>query len=170
MTPIDAPMPEPTLDDLALYLLQLEPDDRAELGRAREQLATIALANRTPITAQPYVAGVVRALGPLADGTAPDPAAALREVGRLLECAVTAVPVRARAQRPWLPSELVEELVAAHSAFAGDGAVAALARADRAVADKAARVLRAVRELQALLPRDVPSDVGGWLAADPGRH
>ena len=163
-------MPEPTLDDLALHLLQLEPDDRAELGRAREQLAAMALANRTPIAAQPYVAGAVRALGPLADGTAPDPAAAVREVGRLLDCAVTAVPVRSRAQRPWLPSELVEELVAAHAALAGDEAVTALARADRAVADKTARVLRAVRELHALLPRDVPADVGGRLATDLGRH
>ena len=163
-------MPEPTLDDVALYLLQLEPDDCAELGRAREQLAAMALANRTPIAAQPYVARAVRALGPLADGTAPDPAAAVREVGRLLECAVTTVPVRSRAQRAWLPSELVEELVAAEAAFGGDEAVTALARADRAVADKAARVLRAVRELQALLPREGPSDPGARFAADLGRH
>lgn len=164
-------MPEPTLDDVALYLLQLEPDDRAELGRAREQLAAMALANRTPIAAQPYVAGAVRALGPLADGTAPDPAAAVREVGRLLERAVTTVSVRSRAQRAaWLPGELVEELVVAQAAFGGDEAVAALARADRGVADKAARVLRAVRELQALLPRDGLADVGGRFPADLGRH
>lgn len=163
-------MPEPTLDDLALSLLQLEPDDRAELGRAREQLAAMALANRTPITAQPYVARAVRALGPLADGTAPDPAAAVREVGRLLECAVTAVPVRSRVQRPWLPCELVEELVAAHAALAGDEAFTALARADRAAADKAARMLRAVRELQGLLPRDVPSDSSGRPTDGLGRH
>ena len=163
-------MPEPTLDDLALFLLQLEPDDRAELGRAREQLAAMALANRTPIAAQPYVARAVRALGPLADGTAPDPAAAAREVGRLLECAVTAVPVRSRTQRPWLPRELVEELVTAYAGLAGDEAFTALVRADRAAADKAARVLRAVRELQALLPRDVPSDHSGRPTDGLGRH
>lgn len=85
-------MDHPTLDDVALYVLQLEPDDRAELGHAREQLTELAFANRVGIAAQPHVAAAIRSLGSLAGGTAEDPAAAMREVGRLLQRALGVAP------------------------------------------------------------------------------
>ncbi len=85
-------MTEPTLDDVALHVLQLEPEDGEDLARVREQLAALAFGNRVSIAAQPLVAGAVRVLTGLADGTAADPRAALGEVGRLLQRALEATP------------------------------------------------------------------------------
>lgn len=94
-------MSEPTLDEVALFVLQLEPDDREELGRVREQLADLTSGNRVAIASQPLVAGAVRALTRLVDGTAGDPAATLSEVGRLLQRALDVVPpFRAAAAVP----------------------------------------------------------------------
>lgn len=93
------------LDDVALRILQLDPEDRMELGRARAQLIELALTNGIAIAAQPLVAGAVRALTPLVDGTAEDPPAAMREVGRLLQDAVDAAP-------PLLPMPLRPTAVA----------------------------------------------------------
>ena len=81
-------MAEFTLDDAVTLLLQLEPEDRDELARVREALADLAFGNRVPITIQPVVAKAVRVLKPLAEGTAPDPAAAFAEVCALLEQAM----------------------------------------------------------------------------------
>ncbi|HEY0777157.1 MAG TPA: chemotaxis protein CheA [Gemmatirosa sp.] len=81
-------MIELALDDVITYLLQLEPADREDLARVREQLADLAFGNKVGIAVQPIVARAVRALKPLVDGTAPDPAAALAEVGALLEAAI----------------------------------------------------------------------------------
>jgi two-component system chemotaxis sensor kinase CheA len=78
-------MAEFSLDDAVTLLLQLEPEDRDDLARVREQLADLAFGNKVAIAVQPLVARAVRALKPLAEGTALDPAAALAEVGALLE-------------------------------------------------------------------------------------
>jgi len=74
-----------SLDDAVTLLLQLEPEDRDELARLREALADLAFGNQVPISLQPLVAKAVRVLGPLADGTAADPAATFAEVCALLE-------------------------------------------------------------------------------------
>jgi two-component system chemotaxis sensor kinase CheA len=74
-----------SLDDAVTLLLQLEPEDRDEIARLREALADLAFSNQMPIAVQPLVARAVRALGPLAAGTAEDPAAAFAEVSELLE-------------------------------------------------------------------------------------
>ena len=81
-------MAEYSLDDAVTLLLQLEPEDREDLARVREALAELAFGNRVPIAVQPLVARAVRALRPLAEGTAPDAAAALAEVSALLEQAM----------------------------------------------------------------------------------
>jgi two-component system chemotaxis sensor kinase CheA len=74
-----------TLDDVATLLLQLEPEDRDDLARAREQLADLAFGNKVGIAVQPLVAKAIKALKPLAAGTAADPAAAYAEVCALME-------------------------------------------------------------------------------------
>jgi two-component system, chemotaxis family, sensor kinase CheA len=74
-----------SLDDAVTLLLQLEPEDRDELARLREALADLAFGNQMPISVQPIVAKAVRVLGPLANGTAPDPAATFAEVCAILE-------------------------------------------------------------------------------------
>ena len=160
-------MPEPTLDDVALQLLQLEPQDRVAPRRARERLAEVALTARTGVAAQPYVARAVRALGPLADGTASDSAAAMREVGRLLQCAVEAAAEPAKPERVRPPTDLVEELATAHALLAGDPAFAGLLGRGGEFADCAARLSRAVRMLQRVA-RDVSVDARSHPVADLG--
>jgi hypothetical protein len=98
-----------TLDDVATLLLQLEPEDRHELALAREQLADLAFGNKVGIATQPLVARAVKALKPLADGTAADPVAAYAEVCALVEramdaqaaitAAATAAPAPPRGRR-----------------------------------------------------------------------
>ncbi len=85
-------MPEPTLDDVATYFLQLEPEDRDDLGRVRDQLADLAFGNKVAISVQPLLARAVRTLKPLVEGKAPDPAAVLAEVGALLEQVMAGAP------------------------------------------------------------------------------
>lgn len=162
-------MIEPTLDDVALHLLQLEPQDRAALRHARERLAEVALAGRGGMAAQPYVARAVRALGPLADGTAGDSAAVMREVGRLLQCAVEAASEPPRVERARPTADLVEELAAAHALLAGDAGYVGLLSHDGEFAERAARLSRAVRGLQRAA-RDIASDARGRPAADLGGH
>ncbi|MDF1506266.1 hypothetical protein PYV61_25140, partial [Roseisolibacter sp. H3M3-2] len=89
-----------TLDDAVTLLLQLEPEDRDEFARIREALADLAFGNKVPIAIQPTVARAVRVLKPLADGTAPDPAAAFAEVCALLEQAMDGPPAAAPAPPP----------------------------------------------------------------------
>jgi two-component system chemotaxis sensor kinase CheA len=106
-------MAEFTLDDAVTLLLQLEPEDRDEFARVREALADLAFGNQVPIAIQPVVARAVRVLKPLAEGTAPDPAAAFAEVCALLEQAMapvasspaptTAVPAPPPAPPPAAP-------------------------------------------------------------------
>jgi two-component system chemotaxis sensor kinase CheA len=98
-------MAEFTLDDAVTLLLQLEPEDRDEFARVREALADLAFGNKVPIAIQPVVAKAVRVLKPLAEGTAPDPAAAFAEVCALLEQAMdgdgaTPAPAPAAAAAP----------------------------------------------------------------------
>ncbi len=62
-----------SLDDAVTLLLQLEPEDRDDLARAREQLADLAFGNKVGIAVQPLVAKAIKALKPLAAGTAADP-------------------------------------------------------------------------------------------------
>ena len=94
-------MAEFTLDDAVTLLLQLEPEDRDEFARVREALADLAFGNKVPIAIQPTVAKAVRVLKPLAEGTAPDPAAAFAEVCALLEQAMDGAPAAtAPAPRP----------------------------------------------------------------------
>ena len=68
-----------SLDDAVTLLLQLEPEDRDDFARVREALADLAFGNQVPIAIQPTVAKAVRVLKPLAEGTAPDPAAAFEQ-------------------------------------------------------------------------------------------
>jgi two-component system chemotaxis sensor kinase CheA len=91
-----------TLDDVATLLLQLEPEDRDDFARAREQLADLAFGNKVSIAAQPLVAGAMRALKPLAEGVAPDPAGAFAKVCALLEqaMAIDAAPPGRPAAAP----------------------------------------------------------------------
>ena len=86
-------MSELTLDDVAIYLVQLEPEDRDDLARVREHLADLVFGNKIGISAQPLVARAMRTLKPLVDGTAADPAAALTEVGVTLQQALQATTV-----------------------------------------------------------------------------
>lgn len=83
-------MAEPTLDAVALRVLQLEPDDRGELRRVRAQLAALALGDAVAVAARPLVMGAVEALASLVEGTAADPAVVMRAVGALLERALQA--------------------------------------------------------------------------------
>ncbi len=66
----------------------------------RGQLALLVFENRVAIAAQPLVAAAMRALTSLTDGTAADPAAAVREVGRRLERALDVGPARPTARAP----------------------------------------------------------------------
>ena len=162
-------MTEPTLDDVALHLLQLEPQDRAALRRVRERLAEGALAGHTRMAAQPYIARAVRALGPLADGTAWDAAAVMHEVGRLLQRAVEAAS-DAPPSAPARPAaELVEELVAAHALLAADAGYRGLMDGGGQSAERAGRLSRAVRALQCA-GRDAPSDAHIRPTADLGGY
>src|SRR5688500_9928655 len=94
-------MPTPrSLDDAVLLLLQLEPHDRDALASLRESLAELAFGNQVSFAVQPLVARAVRALGPLAAGSAPDPAAAFAEVSALLERVMDASAPAALAAEP----------------------------------------------------------------------
>ena len=97
-------MSAPTLDDVATLLLQLEPEDRDDLARAREQLADLAFGNQMSIATQPIVARALKALKPLADGTAADPAAAFAEVCALIERAMDSGAPAAAPAVPSTPS------------------------------------------------------------------
>src|SRR5689334_13719819 len=89
-----------SLDDAVTLLLQLEPEDRDELARLREALADLAFGNQVPIAVQPLVAKVVRVLGPLAAGTAPDPQATFAEVCALLEQVMDTRPAPGSTSAP----------------------------------------------------------------------
>jgi two-component system chemotaxis sensor kinase CheA len=97
---MSVPPSDLTLDDVATLLLQLEPEDRDDLARAREQLADLAFGNRVGIAVQPLVAKAVKALKPLAEGTAADPAAAYAEVCALVERAMDATAAGPAAKAP----------------------------------------------------------------------
>ncbi len=97
---MSVPPSDLTLDDVATLLLQLEPEDRDDLARAREQLADLAFGNRVGIAVQPLVAKAVKALKPLAEGTAADPAAAYAEVCALVERAMDATAAGPAATAP----------------------------------------------------------------------
>ena len=119
-------MSDSTLEDVVLHILQLEPGDRDDFGRAREQLAELAFGGRLAIAAQPLVAGAMRAIKPLADGTAADPAAAFAEASALLERALgvapLAAPTSAPARAPESPAR-VPERDAGVSVDTGDGGI-----------------------------------------------
>ena len=113
-------MSDPTLEDVVLHILQLEPGDRDDFGRAREQLAELAFGGRLAIAAQPLVAGAMRAMKPLAEGTAADPSAAFVEASQLLERALEIAPLAAPTRAPDVPLR-VEPIVLGESADASDG-------------------------------------------------
>ncbi|MDQ6926887.1 MAG: hypothetical protein M3154_11725 [Candidatus Eremiobacteraeota bacterium] len=89
----------PTLDDVALRVLQLEPEDQEALAYVHEQLTWLAAADRVVPAAQPLVAAAVRALAPILRGTVDDPANALGRVGRLMQSAVLAAEGGVRRRR-----------------------------------------------------------------------
>jgi len=94
-----------SLDDAVTLLLQLGPEDRDELARLREALMDLAFGNEVPIDVQPLVAKAVRVLGPLADGSAADPAAAFADVSAILE----AVMERSGPDSPPAVAEVAED-------------------------------------------------------------
>lgn len=88
------------LDDAATLLMQLEATDTADLATLRDALTDLAFENKVPLAAQPHVARAARILGTIVNGTAPDAAAALAEVGDVLEAAMKASESKAPAAKP----------------------------------------------------------------------
>ena len=86
-----------TLDDAATLLMQLEATDTADLATLRDALTDLAFENRVPLSAQPFVARAARVLGTIVNGSAPDAAAAIADVGTALEAAMKACEQTPRA-------------------------------------------------------------------------
>ena len=79
-----------SLDDAATLLMQLEATDTSDLASLRDALTDLAFENKVPLRAQPFVAKAARLLGTIVNGTAPDTAAAMTEVGQAIEEAMKA--------------------------------------------------------------------------------
>ncbi len=77
--------------------MQLEATDTADLATLRDALTDLAFENRVPLSAQPFVARAARVLGTIVNGTAPDSAAAIADVGTALEAAMKACEQAPRA-------------------------------------------------------------------------
>ncbi len=77
--------------------MQLEATDTADLATLRDALTDLAFENRVPLSAQPFVARAARVLGTIVNGTAPDAAAAIADVGSALESAMKACEHAPRA-------------------------------------------------------------------------
>lgn len=79
-----------SLDDAATLLMQLEATDTSDLASLRDALTDLAFENKVPLRAQPFVAKAARLLGTIVNGTAPDVAAAMTDVGHAIEEAMKA--------------------------------------------------------------------------------
>jgi hypothetical protein len=104
---MSVPPSDLTLDDVATLLLQLEPEDRDDWRAPASSSPTSRSATRSASAVQPLVARAVKALKPLADGTAADPAAAYAEVCALVERAMDATagaPAPAAKPAPAAPA------------------------------------------------------------------
>ena len=79
-----------TLDDAATLLMQLEVTDTTDLAMLRDALTDLAFENRVPLRAQPFVARAARVLGTIVNGSTPDAAASIGEVGQAISDAMRA--------------------------------------------------------------------------------
>ncbi|MFB3885959.1 MAG: chemotaxis protein CheA [Thermodesulfobacteriota bacterium] len=77
-----------TLHDIAALIVQIEPNDLADLVRAR--LALIALSNSSPAPIQRLLAKAIEKIDRMVGGNAPDPSGLLADIGVLIEEAIEA--------------------------------------------------------------------------------
>ncbi|MDZ7260509.1 MAG: chemotaxis protein CheA [candidate division KSB1 bacterium] len=83
--------PRLSLDDIAAFLVQLEPDDLSGLVSVREALSSMTTEESYPAAVQKILAQAIQNLEALIQGNVSDPSAAIVEAGRLIEAAMNAM-------------------------------------------------------------------------------
>ncbi len=78
-----------TLDDIAALLVQIEPNDLADLAQVRRALN--AIAESSPGTAQGPIVEAVKKIDQMTEGKVSDPSGLLADLGALIEKAIDAV-------------------------------------------------------------------------------
>ena len=93
-----------SLDDAAAFLVQLEADDLAGLGRFRESLNAIVENETLPESSLENIVQAVKEVGEIIDASASDPGSTMAEIGRLLEKAMDAMDENLRPEQNSRPS------------------------------------------------------------------
>ncbi|MBM4278789.1 MAG: chemotaxis protein CheA [Deltaproteobacteria bacterium] len=93
-----------TLNDIAALIVQIEPNDLADLGRVRSALSIIS--ESSPASVQKPIAEAVKKIDQMTEGKASDPSALLVDIGALIEEAIDAMEKFSEEEASFLGPDL----------------------------------------------------------------